>query len=318
MSISEVFMGRDAIPHQDRVRRRTWIRALRISAAGVPPFSGTAKGVTTWTGLYRELLKPFGESALKGRLQGIMGVVNDGNDPRELVRRVSALDLEWTFPKDTTLVDRLKSGRPDPEVPHGQSIQYMEIPIDLVEAGEQLCPGSSYWESAFIWTLSQPVLPRLEEIRVAISYLKARLNLCSPTMDEYSAHLDPKEYGALSRLSQSDMRRRYTASLEPLAKAASADSLSLLAALVAESFVVDQHELLKLHKEYFSLGVEILLAHRLMTDVSKEFREWGSDRILATGWRQPAAYHVSSMSAPLIPKAQWEEITGETNLVSLY
>src|SRR3546814_9184251 len=59
----------------DRLRRKVWIRALRIDAmnlAGMDPEGDL--DVTTWKGLARGLLAGYGDAVAKGRLQGILGV----------------------------------------------------------------------------------------------------------------------------------------------------------------------------------------------------------------------------------------------------
>src|SRR3546814_6510328 len=84
----------------DRLRRKVWIRALRIDAmnqAGMDPEGDL--DVTTWKGLARGLLAGYGDAVAKGRLQGILGVVRHGNDPRGLSRWISLGNYSEATPK---------------------------------------------------------------------------------------------------------------------------------------------------------------------------------------------------------------------------
>src|SRR3546814_13223568 len=87
-----------------------------------------------------------------------------------------------------------------------------------------------------------------------IAYLKHRLRLCSPSLDEYRPYVPAQKFEERSRLTLQQQIDRYAASLAPLASQPSADSLSLLSALVAESFITDHDVLLDLHRDYFKIG----------------------------------------------------------------
>ena len=285
-----------------------------MAANNVPPFNTSERGVSTWAKLQRKLLEDYCDAAVQGRIQGILGVVNRGTNPRSLVRRIEAKELDFVLPETTALVLRAKSGRRGNKTGTKEKEEYLEIPTDLVEAGECLCPGSSYWEDAYLWRLTAPVLPSLDEIRVAISFLKHRLGLCSPSQEEHSQHLTPLGVAKLSMLSEFEMEDRYAVALVPIAQMASADALSLLAALLAESFITNQKALLELHREAFHQSVEILLDEPLMADIADEFRSWVTDGILDTAWEQPTEQHISSLSAPLISIDDWEAISGEQDI----
>lgn len=284
-----------------------WIRALRIARHQDCLAKGISRGVTTWTGLGRALLAGFGEVASQGRLQGVLGVVNRGNDPRRLIRRIPVGELETLLPEGGETVRRRVSGRAVAGEGSDAAMPYLQIPTDLVEAGEKLCPGSSHWENAYLWMLSYPVQPKLDDVRAAISYLKYRLRLCTLPPNVSASHDDVWPFA------DSGLVDRYAASLRPLALSASADSLSLLGALVAESHITRQDTLLELHLEYFRQGVETLLAHPLMSDIAKTFREWVADPILDTHWELPEDYHASSLSSPLISMRERQQITGDTD-----
>ena len=307
-------MGRPRDNPIQRLSRQVWIRARRITASGNPNLWSPGRA-PKWAGLERELLKVYGDSAGQGRLQGVRGVVKHGNDPRKLVRRIAHNEIGSAPPAGARMVIRGVSGRSAPGEIKPEKSVYWEIPLDLIEAGEKLCPGSARWENAYLWRLAYPELPRLEDIRSTIAELKARLELCSPSLDEYRGLLSEAKFTALSRLSHAQSVKRYALSLKPLATHPTADSLSLLAALVAECYVTDQEVLLQLHRDAFHKAVESLLSHPLMADIAAPFRNRISLPILAGLWQSPAAYHVSSLTEPFIPFETWAKLLHKSGYI---
>ena len=306
-----VFVSRYEDYPIERLRRKVWIRALRIEFHRILLARG-GRGITTWAGLERKLLEAYDSAAMIGRLQGILGVVHRGNDPRRLVRRIREDDLGEHVPAGAKQKARMASGRKPPDGAR-EEYSYWEIPIDLVDAGEKQCPGSSQWEDAYLWALAYPVLPRLEELRATISDIKLRMDILSPSLDQYRSHLPDVEFEVLAQLSHQEQVDRYEASLAPLANTPTANSLSLLAALVAESFITDQDVLLELHRHAFNQGVEKLLTDPLMEDIAQEFHDWVALTVLTTAWRLPATYHVSALSEPFVPLESWEKIIRESD-----
>ncbi len=298
-------MSRPSHTPIERLARKVWIRALRIDLHHSLLAQGVRRGITTWTGLERRLLEAYDDAVVVGRLQGIRGVVHHGNDPHRLVRRVRDDDLGGHIPAGARQVVRKASGRTPPDGPR-EKHAYWEIPIDLVAAGEKLLPGSSDWETAYLWRLAHPVLPRLEELRSAIAELKHEIGLVSPSLDQYQHHLQSDEFEAISSLSHQEQVKRYAASMEILTETTTANSLSLLAALVAESFITDQEVLLELHRDAFHQGIKKLLADQLMYDIAKEFEREVAFPILTTMWQFPATYHISSLTEPFISLDEWE------------
>ena len=298
-------MNRPSHTPVERLARKVWIRTLRIDLRRSLLAQGARRGITTWSGLERRLLKAYDGAALVGRLQGILGVVHRGNDPRRLVRRVRDDDLGGHIPTGARRVVRKASGRRPPDGPR-EKHAYWEIPVNLIAAGEKLCPGSSDWENAYLWRLTYPVLPRLEELRLAIAELKHEIGLVSPSLDQYQHHLQSDEFEAISSLSHQEQVKRYAASMELLIATPTANSLSLLAALVAESFITDQEVLLELHRDAFHQGIKNLLDDQLMDDIAKEFEREVAFPILTTMWKFPATYHISSLTEPFISLGEWE------------
>lgn len=307
-----------ARPKEDplvRLSRKVWIRAFRTSVAEGASRDGNF-GPGSWNELGRQLLSVSSHPDYAGlRFQALHGVVSDGNDPRRIIRRIPLDELKGPVPKGSCVVKRRPSGRDSADEDRAKS--YLEIPVDLVECGEQICPGSADWETAYLWRLAMPQLPRLEELRVSISRLKRRLGLCTPSLSEYKSHVSPPEFSKLAKLSDSRGTAQYRDSLEPLIVAKSADAMSLLAALVAECFITDQELLLNLHREAFFQSVRHLLADTHMADIEKEFQELVAARVLITSWEQPTTYHVSSINSPFISLDRWREITGIQDWISV-
>lgn len=306
-------MPTEKTPPIDRLRRKVWIRALRIEIHRSLLAQGVHGGIAMWADLERRLLKTYNGATVGGRLQGILGVVRYGNDPRRIMRRIRDDDLEGKIPTGAKQVRRTASGRKPPDGRRKKHL-YWEVPIDLVAAGENLCPWSSKWEWAYLWTLTYPQLPRLEDIRSTITELKHNVGLVSPTVDMYRGYLSDDEFNAISRRSPQEQEGHYVDSMNSLVTNPTADSLSLLAALVAESYITDQHQLLNLHRDAFFEGVNNLLANPHMADIAKEFMNGAANTILGTKWRFPGTYHVSSLSEPFITLEKWEAIVRENSL----
>lgn len=291
------------------------MRALRTSVSEDAARDGNF-GPASWNELGRKLLSVSSHPEYAGlRFQALHGVISNGNDPRRIIRRIPLNELEESVPEGSCVVGRRASGRTSAD--EGQAISYLEIPVDLVECGEKICPGSANWETAYLWRMAMPQLPRLEELRVSISRLKRRLGLYTPSLGEYQPYISPLEFSELEKLSHSRVKARYRDSLKPLIMAKSADAMSLLAALVAESFIIDHELLINLHRDAFSQAVRHLLADTHMADIEKDFQELITARVLMMSWEQPATYHVSSINSPFISMDCWKEITGIQDWVSI-
>lgn len=306
-----------ARPREDllvRLSRKVWIRALRTSVAESAARDGNLRP-ESWNELGRQLLSVSSHPDYAGlRFQALHGVISNGNNPRLIIRRIPLDELKGPVPEGSCVVERLPSGRAADE---NRAKSYLEIPVDLVECGDKVCPESAKWETAYLWRLAMPQLPRLEELRVSISRLKRRLGFCTPSLDEYRSHISPQEFSKLAKLSHSRVTARYRASLEPLIVAKSADAISLLAALVAESFIIDHELEMNLHRDAFFQAVRNLLSDPYMSDIYEEFQELIAARILIMSWEQPTAYHVSSINSPFISMDRWKEITGIQGWTSL-
>ncbi len=307
-----------------RLSRRIWIRALRrgiIERAAKQRIESAAKQETldniSWAELGRQLLR-FSEypQFADFHFKGLYGVVNDGNDPHLIVRRIDMLEISGTISVGLKVETRLTSS--PKAVDAGKAVRYIQFPVDLVECGEELLPKSGYWETAYLWRLAMPHLPRLEELRMLISRLTTRLGMCSPSVDEYQPYLSTEQFSELEYLSEAQKESRYRQSLEPLIAAKSADAMSLLAALVAESFVTDQELMMYIHRDAFRQASERLLSDEHFKDLQYDFHNLVTARILEMKWQMPAAYHISSISSPYITMDSWKKITGHYNWTPIW
>ena len=82
----------------------------------------------------------------------------------------------------------------------------------------------------------------------------------SPSVDECRPYLCTEKFSELKELSEAEIESRYRQSLEPFIAAKSADAMSLLAALVAESFISDDELMMDIHRDAFKQASERLLA----------------------------------------------------------
>lgn len=300
-----------------RLSRRIWIRALRTSAdeKAAKPLEPEEN---TWKSFGVQLLKLSSHPQYAELpFQALLGVVDNGNDPRLLVRRIPLDETRGVEPKDEGVVER-KPSRRDPTADPDEVKKYLEIPVDLIKCGKDLCPGSEHWENAYLWRMAMPQLPRLEVLRVVISQLTNRLGMHSPSVDEYRPYLSTEEFSELKELSEAEIESRYRLSLEPFIAAKSADAMSLLAALVAESFITDDELMMDIHRDAFKQASERLLADEYFKDVEEDFYNMVTARILVMNWQMPAAYHVTSITSPFITMARWEEITGLDDWISIW
>lgn len=300
-----------------RMSRRIWIRALRTSAdeKAAKPLEPEEN---TWKAFGVQLLQLSSHPQYAELpFQALLGVVDNGNDPRRIIRRIPLDEIPDVEPQDKGVVER-KPSRRDPTADPDEVKNYLEVPVDLVECGKQLCPGSEEWEFAYLWRVAMPQLPRLEELRMVISQLTILLGVHTPSVEEHRPYLSAEEFSELEVLSEAEVESRYRQSLEPFIAAKSPDAMSLLAALVAESFITDQELIMNIHRDAFKQASERLLADEYFKDVEEDFYNTVTARILLMSWQMPAGYHVSSISSPFITMDRWKEITGRDDWISIW
>jgi hypothetical protein len=300
-----------------RLSRRIWIRALRTSAdeKAAKPLEPEEN---TWKAFGVQLLMLSSHPQYAELpFQALLGVVDNGNDPRRTIRRIPLHETRGVELEDEGVVER-KPSRRDPTADPDEVKNYLEVPVDLVECGKQLCPRSEEWVLAYLWRVAMPQLPRLEELRMVISRLTIRLGMHTPSVDEHRPYLSTEEFSELKELSEAEAESRYRRSLEPFIAAKSPDAMSLLAALVAESFITDEEMMMDIHRDAFKQASERLLADEYFKDVQEDFYNTVTARILSMSWLMPAAYHVSSITSPFITMDRWKEITGRDDWISIW
>lgn len=309
--------GRPQVPEIERLRYRVWVRMLRIhpdvrrrcdAGPDIP-----ARGA--WVSLVPLLFPDLNfEGMERGHLQGLMGVVREGTDPRRLMRRFEssvltpkALESIKQLP-GVELVKRRRSGFSSRQSAR-KPIDYLEAPLDLVARGEAIAPGSSDWFYAPFWDLARPTLPRLEDLRMGLLQLKQRLGLCNPSPPELAPFLEREEQARLATRTLEEQKTAYKESLLPLTLQPTPDAISLLAGLVAETFTTDQGVLHTIHCDAFALAMEKLLQPPLLRAVAQDFEMLVGTRILLGTWELPAFFHVPSLDAPFRTLKEMEKLT---------
>lgn len=331
-------MPRPRVPPLDRLRHRFWAHSLRAEVARkarAKEAGDSARPDLPWAKLGRLLIDKSTKARQlvprDWRFQGLHGVAAKGDDPRRVVIRVAEGEMEIGVPSWAKAVTRRKSGRKSGDdhehdrlplatgTPQrsGRKFRYAELPLDLIELGELVCPGSSKWEVAPLWAFASEYVPGLEEIRLLISKLMQKLDLIAPTIEEHRPYVSASQYEVLAASTNKDKISRYKRSLLLLSERPDAYSTSLLAALVAESFIIDNDVLLDLHRTAFDHAIRQIFADQLMVGVKDQFESIVVSRILGLGWEMPATWHVSSIEAPLIMMDQWRQISKIWNWVRL-
>lgn len=271
-----------------RLKHKVWARALRSAWA-----RATGRADAGWSELERSLLKACGIDGGLGRAQGIYGVATSGNDPRRLLRRVRADEWVGEIPQEARKVVRSIPGRDSGRrgAADARQAMYLEFDVDFVAAGETVCPGSSQWMATPLWVLAFQTPPDLFEMRRYIAVLMEELRLTTLAPGQVVR----APYGASA---PEDAATRYANSLGMLVEAPSAHRISLLACLVAESYIVEKEDLLRIHSDYFSRAVELLLSDPLMQDIAADFSALVWNTIVTQHWNCLSYVHRSSIFSP--------------------
>jgi len=251
-------MVRPEISALERLRNKFWIRALLARARALET-SAQGSSQISWSDLTRRLLEQSADATRllpRGhRVQGVVAAVEDGADPHGFKLRIPADQISVDLSPQDKLVTRRASGPPEPDAPQ-EKLAYVELQIDLVECAENWIPGSSAWAEGAIWSLAQPFLPHLDELRYNMQLLKERLGLASPSPEERRPYLSAEEMLKLKQAKIGEKRQVYRRSLEVIADPLNGYALSLLAALTADSYMVGNAELSDIHIAAFAKAAE--------------------------------------------------------------
>lgn len=303
----------------ERLSWQVWIRAVQSEharASGVrlvTTGSGRPQPSSDWLSLAQKLQDalPHGGSLPQGAaLPGLMGVVREGNDPRQVVRRIPREDFAGSLPEGLSSKPRTPSGRATGRDASEGKIDYVQVPLDLWVAAKAIFPAMSSWATAYLWILARPEIPSLEELHMAFALLMRELDVYNPAQEEYRPFLRDKDYDQLARLPERARVQRYADSLALLARMQAPAALSLLGVLVAESFLTDQDLLLDLHRDAFSDCAERLLADPWMADIRDKFERLVSARVLACTWSLPSMRRSASIRAPFVTMDAWKRLKG--------
>jgi hypothetical protein len=306
-----------------RLSHRLWIRAALISyltavsrrdvSAKSPPPEGKA----VWEWLAHELLGDMDPDGLlaKNMARNLQGIADDGNDPRlqKPYIRVEDVKKHSTY-EGCAIVKRRPFGpTPKGETKEEATSDYYEVPIDVVALVEHRLPGTADWASAFVWDLvaSEDHLS-LEAIREAIGRLLHILKLVRPSLAQRRHCLPAEDYDRFRRVGSEEQKRRYRAALQPITQLGCAHSISLLAALCAESYLADNETLFEIHRDAAASAMENLLSHDLMKEVRHDFMNLVGLRFLDGYTRELNLPEASSLSAPLMHVEDWNAQTGMT------
>lgn len=315
-------MARPELSLLDRLSHSIWLRAaisryleeIRIGATTPKhPVPSTGR---LWAWFEREMIGSIEPSDMLNPRAGqlIAGVANDGNDPRRLKRLIPCEQAsDHGRYEEYKIVYRKPSGRPSPDQKSDRiETAYYEVPLDLVEVIEERLPGSSSWESAFLWTLVKPDLLPLETIRRRIAQLLGELKYCRPWPEERQLHASASDDDAMAP----ELREEtYRASLVPLTKDASAQSISLLGALCAESHLSEDEALLKIHCDAFEEAAMNFFTAPLLEEAKRAFAELVARPILTGYWEEPDLPVASDIARPLVSLADWELQIGHKLIV---
>lgn len=279
--------------------------------SGLGDAGQAAKHRVSWTRFGLALIGSKWPEAdeLQPRAQGLVGIANKGADPHQFRIRVPRDEISGAMPEGARLVRRVPPGKPIADEPREGPITYMELTLDLVARGEVMCPGSSGWIDADLWRLAEPCLPPLEEVRNLVGALLTRLKMCAPRGHNDDAALD-EDVTRCRRQPGSEHVERYRAGVDSLVKEITPASLSLLAALTAESFITDNEELLDIHRDAFVQAVDKVFEDELMADIEPDFVKLIARRIVGLGWQLSTSQHRSSLWAPIISLDHWKAMTG--------
>ena len=318
-------MARPELSHLDRLSHSIWLRAAltryleEIRTGAATPRQPVPTTGKLWAWFEREVIGSIDPTDLLSAHAGqlVAGVANEGNDPRRAKRLVPYEQVhDHGRYQGCKIVRRKPSGRPSRDQQGERAeISYYEIPLDLVDAVEELLPGSTSWESAFLWTLVEPDLLPIETIRRHISQLLHKLMLCRPSVEERRRLLAGEDYESTHPVAAEAQAELYRASLLLLTKNVSAQSMSLLCALCAESFLAEDDLLLDLHRDAFVEAIKNFFVGPVLAEAKRAFCELIGRPILTGYWKEPDLPLPSDLSRPLVSLADWESQTGRSWVV---
>lgn len=269
-------MGRPPTTSLERFRNRFWAyqlfqSILREQDAGT--FLHPEPLHLTWASLERLLMDSSSKGmSASGRLQALGGVVRRGRDPRRAVRLIPARDWISVGPEVPQRLHRRRQ--------RGEKIDYFVVPIDLVQRGEELCPGSSAWYDAPLWDLlATPSISPTDIVKITEELLQNeglfRSGLPSPSFSSPNA-IDMSTYvfrEATEIEMPIDLCDRYIANLGPLTASPTASGFSLLVSLLVESCLVGIDLVFELHSKLVAEAIEGICSKEPLAELAGELSD---------------------------------------------
>jgi hypothetical protein len=208
------------------------------------------KPLTSWGQLEHRLVsQKFRESIPEQpEAKGLRGVAGHGADPRRLEWRVDAGEAVGAELQNFQSVARHMSG-PQPRGVRQSKRDYLRIPFDAVNLGDQLVPGSSRWLDKTLWWLVATRNPTVDEVRHCIASSLCTLGLVRPTLAERRRHIGEVAYQAALAAPRNEILQAYRSALENVSRVIVPELFALLIALVKESYLTDEDDLYGLHRD---------------------------------------------------------------------
>lgn len=214
-----------------------------------------------WNDLENRLLRQqLGECFPKNtEAASLLGISRKGSDPRRLFWQLDANDLH------VRLLPKLSKKKRTPPGRHADSHRQkardvLEVAFDAAKLGEQLLPNSAAWLDAPLWWLAASPAPPLEQVRACIRWSLRNMGLVNVPIDQRRPLMGETAYQASLHAPKSEIHSAYESSLRRMAKHYSPGWLSLLSALLWESYLTDESDLLDIHERLAKEAFDFWLA----------------------------------------------------------
>ena len=282
--------------------RQVWVRMLRWRVSR-GPLQRSPRAITGWADLERILVKRrYGAAwaAQNPAASGLARVARTGASPHALMWRIACDELRTLDLGNLPVTDRRTSGA---GAGRNRRRRYVELPIDAVAIGEEVCPGSRDWLVSPLWWLVGPHEIAVGEVRLCIVESLRALGLVCPSLDERRAFMSEEEHVALTAMPREETLARYRERMIPIVTRCEPAAIALAAELVRESWIDDQQDLLDIHRELACIAFDQWLKVPLVAEIEKALRE-GVLLPLLLGWPTPLGPATDPRVHP-IPREEW-------------
>lgn len=308
-------MGRPTLPAAERLRNHYWAQNLLFLAqeamnqGRTPPKPYKAKAYRAnvlWLERFMRADADGNPLPSAERPQALSKVFRRGADPTKCYQRTStAEDGSPPARGKPDHPEAFRSRGPEKGVPYGRE------PIDLVELGERLLPGSRDAFGADVWSLLGDKPRNLADTHMAVEDHLDRLGLLRPM---YADILRIGELRLASSWPQRNHFERYAYGLSRLTDASTPFDMhvfSLLANLLHESYLMGNPELHTAHLHAFKAYFTRFMARPLSMNFRYFFRMSVQRRIVQEDrWPtySPIAHYPVTTSQPLLMNTEWVDL----------